>query len=609
MDGMLAAKLARRDDAPTDDDLPIEAGLALALQGHAANDAFAPALLPGLVVDDADETEVGAADPAEEPAEAEEAEESDAAEAPVARTGNVAADRTDDPLRLFLRDVGAAEPLPREQEVAVAQRIEAGRDAMLSALCESPVVVAAFTGWRDGVRDGTLPLRDLIEVEALAAAEASPEEVEEGAEGPHVTLDSRLRPETLEALEVIVAGLAGAEGRAGLAGAEGRSGLAGAEGRSGLAGAEGRAGVGRAEGRVDVIARINALRLRPARIEDLLARLRDSQRRLTALEGRLLRVAEGAGVKREEMLKLWQAGAEGGLERIARAIAKRPKAAAARDEMAALRADFLRLEQETGLPAAALKRVAAEAARGEREMRRAKEELMRANLRLVLHLARKYRERGLMLGDLVQEGNIGLMRAVEKFDWRRGFKFSTYATWWIRQAIARAIADQGRTIRVPVHMAETAGKVVRVARRMAQERGREPTPEELAARLGLPAEKVRTALGLAREPVSLETPIGEEGDACLGDLVEDRDAVLPFDAAARAGLREAACQVLSGLTPREERILRMRFGIGSSTEHTLEEVGKTFGVTRERIRQIEAKALRKLRMSVRGKALRSFLEA
>jgi RNA polymerase primary sigma factor len=498
--------------------------------------------------------------------------------------------RSDDPVRMFLREMGGTPLLSREEEIAVAQRIEAGRDAMLAALSASPTTFATLAAWRDAVAAGRLLLRDLIELESSAIAGAGGEEEdvppplaaeeetgEDGAAAPLATLtqEQRLRPEVLAAFDSLL------EERARR--------VEGLEPGQALSQADAAALAGK----------IAALRLRPNRVEELLARA--------------LRLAQAAGIAREEFLRLWD-GEEAGIRRVQRAAGGKAGAgedaarAALRQGLSEIRAELRQLETETGLPAPALRRVHAAAVRGEREMRKAKEELTRANLRLVVHLAKRFRNRGLMFGDLIQEGSIGLMRAVDKFDWRRGFKFATYATWWIRQSITRAIADQARTIRVPVHMTETAAQVARTGRRIAQETGREPTPEELAQRLGMPEEKVRTVLRLAREPVSLEAPIGEEEDGRLGDLIEDRNAVMPFDAAARAGLREAAARMLAGLTPREERILRMRFGIGMNTDHTLEEVGRTFNVTRERIRQIEAKALKKLERSRGGQALRSFLE-
>ncbi|WP_188897650.1 RNA polymerase sigma factor RpoD [Caldovatus sediminis] len=514
--------------------------------------------------------------------------------------------RSDDPVRMFLREMGGTPLLSREEEIAVAQRIEAGRDAMLAALSTSPTTFTALSAWRDAVAAGRLLLRDLIELESSAVAGGNGEEEEipvalpptaeeePGEDGAataplaSLTQEQRLRPEVLAAFDAVL------EERARLS--------------EGLE-------PGQALPQADAVAlagKIAALRLRPNRVEELLVRVREAHRRLTALDGRALRLAQGVGIAREEFLRLWDGG-EAGLRRVQRAASGKARAdeeaaAALRQGLAAIRAELRQLEAEIGLAVPVLRQVHAAAVRGEREMRKAKEELTRANLRLVVHLAKRFRNRGLMFGDLIQEGSIGLMRAVDKFDWRRGFKFATYATWWIRQSITRAIADQARTIRVPVHMTETAAQVARTGRRLAQETGREPTPEELAQRLGMPEEKVRTVLRLAREPVSLEAPIGEEEDGRLGDLIEDRNAVMPFDAAARAGLREAAARMLAGLTPREERILRMRFGIGMNTDHTLEEVGRTFNVTRERIRQIEAKALKKLERSRGGQALRSFLE-
>jgi RNA polymerase primary sigma factor len=519
----------------------------------------------------------------------------------------VATVRTDDPVRMFLRDMGAAEPLTREGEIAVAQRIEAGRDAMLAGLCDSPTTFATLTAWHAGLVAGRIPLREVIEIEAAAAAADALPTADPPADEPaesadtvaavivHTTLEDRLKPETLQ-------GLAGV--------------LAEGEAMAKAAADEAK----RLSHRRAAVALIRGLRLRESRIEELVGHLKGASRALNPLDGRALRLAMAAGLPRDAFLAAWD-GSKAGATKVrkaatgtkpgkgAGAAAKHAAAVAALEPgLREVLAEIAKIEAQTGgLKAPEIRRIHGDVARGDRDMRRAKEELTRANLRLVVHIAKRYRNRGLMFGDLIQEGNIGLMRAVDKFDWRRGFKFATYATWWVRQAITRAIADQARTIRVPVHMAETAGKIARVGRRLAQETGREPTPEELANRLGMPLEKVRAVQRLAKEPVSLETPIGEEGDAELGDLIEDRDAVMPFDAVARQSLRDAAARMLSGLTPREERILRMRFGIGMPSDHTLEEVGKTFGVTRERIRQIEAKALKKLQTGNRSRALRSFL--
>lgn len=613
MDGMFARKATDRDEMAGAGNLPYDHAGATDMAGMSEHESFDTEMvadpLPMDEIEDAasslleefglgnsggddrvahgDDEETAPTLAADEP---QEAGDGQPAGRNISAAAAAAASRSDDPVALFLREMGVAEPLTREAEIAIAQRIEAGRDAMLAALCESPTTSAALAGWRDAIAAGRMPLRDVIELEATAAAnlpeetllEPAAEGEDAAAEAPHATIDARLKPEALAAIETALGGL------------------------TTLRAAGPKAAVAKA--RQEAVALVTGLRLRPARIEELIERLRDANRALMMLDGRALRLAEAARISRGDFLKLWNGGATGAAARLEGAA----KPAGLRDLKAGLvevRAELARIEEGCGLTAPQLRRLHAEAASAERDMRRAREELTRANLRLVVYIARKYRNRGLMLGDLIQEGSLGLMRAVEKFDWRRGFKFATYATWWIRQSVTRAIADQSRTIRVPVHMTETVGKVVRTGRRLAQQTGREPTPEELATRLGMPLEKVRTVQGLAKEPVSLEAPIGEEGDARLGDLIEDKDAILPFDAAARAGLRDAAGKVLGDLTPREERILRMRFGIGMNSEHTLEEVGRTFGVTRERIRQIEAKALGKLRQSSQGRALRSFLEA
>ncbi|MXP64353.1 RNA polymerase sigma factor RpoD [Roseomonas sp. M0104] len=500
--------------------------------------------------------------------------------------------RSDDPVRMFLREMSGTELLSREQEIALAQRIEAGRDAMLAGLCESPMSFAHLAQWKAALEQGQMPLRDVVELEAMAAdASSEPEETEEGGgeAAPHATLDEKMKPEVLASFTAALDAFA-------------RLRALPPGGKEAMA------------ERQEMVGLFGALRLRPARLDLLVAQVRETSRRLLALDGQALRLAVAARMEREDVLRLWD-GSENGADALLVAAQKVRTSSARREaalrelaeKLPGIRAAIAKLEVESGLVAVQLRRVCAEVAQGERDMRKAKEELTRANLRLVVHIAKRYRNRGLMFGDLIQEGNIGLMRAVDKFDWRRGFKFATYATWWVRQAITRSLADQARTIRVPVHMTETVGKVARMSRRFAQKAGREPTPDELAAELGMSVDKVRAVQRLAREPVSLENPVGDDDDGRLGDFIEDENAVMPFDAAARSSMREATMRILSDLTPREERILRMRFGIGGENDHTLEEVGKTFNVTRERIRQIEAKALKKLQGSKRGKSLRSFL--
>jgi RNA polymerase primary sigma factor len=480
---------------------------------------------------------------------------------------------------MFLRDIGNTELLTREQEIALAQRFEAGEAATLTALCECPTTFAAIAAWREALQDGRLPLRDLVEVDTAPGPAPAPEDAVESS------ADEGLRPETLARLDSILVAS-----------------------RS-LATARQKGGEAYQEKLRAMVAEMQRLGLRRSRIDPLIGELKAAAGRLSALDRTALGLAHGAGLDRAAFIKAWD-GSAAGVARIERkaAGAAAGKRKALKAGLADVRAETAQLELEAGLPVPELRRVLHDLNRGEREARHARDQMMQANLRLVVHIAKRYRNRGLMFGDLIQEGNLGLMRAVEKFDWRRGFKLSTYASWWIRQAMTRAIADQAPTIRVPVHMKETAGQVLRAGRRIAHQTGREPTLEELANRLNLPLDKVKAARELVREPVSLETPIGEDGDASLGDLVEDRNAVLPFEAAAKTVLRERAAALLSGLTPREERILRMRFGIGTDRDHTLEEVGQQFNVTRERIRQIEAKALSKLRASLGGAALREMLE-
>jgi RNA polymerase primary sigma factor len=567
----------------------------------------------GVNVVDNEETEDGegaAAKPAAK-AEGEEEEESG---------GNVDEEslgRTDDPVRMYLREMGSVELLSREGEIAIAKRIEAGRDMMIGGLCESPLTFQAILRWHEAVRS-TPPrmlLRDVIDLEATQSAgtpdgtpaPAAEEEFEEGEEGEGMglslsALEEKLKPEVLanfaeiESLYGKLAKLSNKRMEAYTSGEE-------------LAG---RGEKTYEKQRRELIALVEKVHLHNNRIEELVDQLKGLNRKLTVLEGQVLRLAEAQKVKREDFLQHWR-GSEldpAWLERVGALSGKGWKAFVQKSttEVEAIRARIAEVANQTGMPVGEFKRVYATVSRGERDMTQAKKEMIEANLRLVISIAKKYTNRGLQFLDLIQEGNIGLMKAVDKFEYRRGYKFSTYATWWIRQAITRSIADQARTIRIPVHMIETINKLVRTSRQMLHEIGREPQPEELAEKLGMPLEKVRKVLKIAKEPISLETPIGDEEDSHLGDFIEDKAAIIPLDAAIQSNLREATTRVLASLTPREERVLRMRFGIGMNTDHTLEEVGQQFNVTRERIRQIEAKALRKLKHPSRSRKLRSFLD-